>query len=77
MPKEVAARTKRKPAKMEKKLTNFRFEPELLEELDAARYALGKPSLANLVRDALRCYLEEHADEIRAWRRMRSRHAGA
>ena len=36
------------------KLTNFRLPLGLLEDLDDARFALGKDTLAELVRGALR-----------------------
>jgi metal-responsive CopG/Arc/MetJ family transcriptional regulator len=60
----------------EMKLANFRLPMSLLERLPEAQHALGKPSVAELVRDALRTYLEENDPAIRAYRRLRERHGG-
>jgi metal-responsive CopG/Arc/MetJ family transcriptional regulator len=60
----------------ETKLTNFRFPKSLLEELDDARHALAKQSVAHLVRDALRDYLDRHEVVIRAVRQAREKHGG-
>jgi Arc/MetJ-type ribon-helix-helix transcriptional regulator len=57
-------------------LTNFRFPRSLLDELEEARFALRKPSLAELVREALRDYLERHDSAIRAVARAREKHLG-
>ncbi len=56
-----------------RKLTNFRLEPELLAEIQEARHALAKPTLSDLVRDALRRYLDENSRAIRSYRRLRKR----
>jgi len=39
-------------------LTNFRFSRSLLDEIEAAKHALGLPSAAEVVRKALAAYLE-------------------
>jgi Arc/MetJ-type ribon-helix-helix transcriptional regulator len=56
------------------KLTNFRFPQSFLDELDEARSALRKPSLAELVREALRDYLARHRSMIEAVKRARERY---
>jgi predicted DNA-binding protein len=57
------------------KLANFRLPTSLLKELAVAQHALGKSSLADLVREALRKYLEENEAAIRAYKRLRDRHS--
>ena len=56
------------------KLTNFRLPLELLKDLDDARFALGEDTLAELVRGALRKYVDENAAAVQAYRRLRRRH---
>ena len=58
----------------ELKLTNFRLPVSLLEELDDARFALGKSTLAELVREALRKYLDENAVAVQEYRKFRKKH---
>lgn len=58
------------------RLTNFRFPKTLLDEMEEARFALEKASLAELVRDALRDYLTKHRPVIDAVRRAKAKHGG-
>ena len=46
-------------------LTNFRFSRSLLDQIQAARHALGLPSTAEVVRKALAAYLEANETAIR------------
>jgi Arc/MetJ-type ribon-helix-helix transcriptional regulator len=56
------------------KLTNFRLPTSMLDELDDARHALAKQSVAHLVRDALREYLDRNQAVIEDVRKARERH---
>ena len=58
----------------ELKLANFRMPISLLAELEEARFALGKSTLADLVRQALRDYLVANAEPIKAYRKLRAKH---
>jgi metal-responsive CopG/Arc/MetJ family transcriptional regulator len=58
----------------ELKLANFRMPVSLLAELDEARFALGKATIAELVRQALRAYLDANAEPIKAYRKLREKH---
>jgi Arc/MetJ-type ribon-helix-helix transcriptional regulator len=60
----------------ETRLTNFRLSKSLLDELDVARHALAKQSVAHLVRDALRDYLDRHEAAIRRVREERDKRGG-
>jgi hypothetical protein len=44
-------------------LTNFRFSRSLLDEIEAAKHALGLPSTVEVVRKALAAFLD--ANELR------------
>jgi hypothetical protein len=55
-------------------LTNFRFPRSLLDEIDAAKHALGLPSIAEVVRKALAAYLEANGSAIRDYKRLREKH---
>jgi Arc/MetJ-type ribon-helix-helix transcriptional regulator len=55
-------------------LTNFRFPRSLLDEIEFARHALQKPSIAEVVREALRTYLEANELAIRDYKRLREKH---
>ena len=57
-------------------LTNFRFPRSLLDEIELARHALQKPSIAEVVREALRAYLEANESAIRDYKRLREKHGG-
>jgi len=58
----------------EMKLTNFRLPKSMLDELDDARHALAKQSVAHLVRDALREYLDRNQAVIEDVRKAREKH---
>jgi Arc/MetJ-type ribon-helix-helix transcriptional regulator len=58
----------------EMKLTNFRLPKSLLGELDDARHALAKQSVAHLVRDALREFLDRNRVVIQDVKRAREKH---
>ena len=58
----------------EVKLTNFRFPKSLLDELEDARYALAKRSVADLVRHALREFLDRNRKVIQAVKQARVKH---
>ena len=60
----------------EMKLTNYRFPTSLLRELEDARHALAKPSVAHLVREALRDFLDRNQKLIQAVRQAREKHSG-
>jgi Arc/MetJ-type ribon-helix-helix transcriptional regulator len=55
-------------------LTNFRFPRSLLDDIDAAKHALGLPSTAEVVRKALNAYLEANESAIRDYKRLREKH---
>ncbi len=55
------------------KLTNVRLNAELLQEMHEARHALAKPTISDLVRDALRQYLDANAKAIDSYRKLRKR----
>jgi hypothetical protein len=54
-------------------LVNFRVPKKLLDELEATRSALGKPTLVELVRQALGDYVERHRGVVVAVRKVRER----
>jgi hypothetical protein len=58
------------------KQTSFRLPKALLAELDVARWALAKQSVAHLVRDALRDFLDRHEAAIRPIREERDKRGG-
>ena len=58
-------------------LTNFRFSRSLLDQIQAARHALGLPSTAEVVRKALAAYLEANEAAIRDYKRLREKHGPA
>lgn len=51
------------------RLINFRFPVTLVAELDEAKSWLQKASVSELVREAIREYLERHEAELSAHRR--------
>jgi Arc/MetJ-type ribon-helix-helix transcriptional regulator len=55
-------------------LTNFRFPRSLLDDIEAAKHALGLPSVAEVVRKALNAYLEVNGAAIRDYKRLREKH---
>ena len=55
-------------------LTNFRFSRSLLDEIEAAKHALGLPSTAEVVRKALAVFLEANQAAIRDYKRLREKH---
>jgi len=55
-------------------LANFRFPRSLLDEIEAAKHALGLPSVAEVVRKALAAYLEANGSAIRDYKRLREKH---
>ena len=55
-------------------LTNFRFSRSLLDDIEAAKHALGLPSTAEVVRKALAAYLEANEAAIRDYKRLREKH---
>jgi hypothetical protein len=57
-------------------LTNFRISKKLLDELEETRSALGKPTLVELVRQALGDYVERHRGVVSAVRKAREREGG-
>ena len=54
-------------------LTNFRIPKKLLDELEETRSALGKPTLVELIRQALGDYVERHRGMVSAVRKVRER----
>jgi metal-responsive CopG/Arc/MetJ family transcriptional regulator len=58
------------------KQTSVRLPKSLLDELDVARHALSKLSVAHLIRDALRDYLDRHEPAIRPVREERDKRGG-
>jgi hypothetical protein len=58
-------------------LTNFRFSRSLLDDIEAAKHALGLPSTAEVVRKALAAYLEVNGSAIRDYKRLREKHGTA
>ncbi|MGH7859022.1 MAG: hypothetical protein ACREQY_16975 [Candidatus Binatia bacterium] len=58
----------------EMQLIHLRVPKSLAAELEEAQHALGKASLADLAREALRRYLDENEATIKAYRRLRERH---
>lgn len=57
-------------------LTNFRLPARLIEDLEACFHALGRRSVSDLVREALREFLDKHARAIHAYRRFRKNQNG-
>jgi metal-responsive CopG/Arc/MetJ family transcriptional regulator len=57
-------------------LTNFRIPKKLLDELEETRSALGKPTLVELVRQALRDYVEGQRGVVSAVKKAREREGG-
>jgi hypothetical protein len=55
-------------------LANFRFSRSLLDEIEAAKHALGLPSTAEVVRKALAAYLDANGSAIRDYKRLREKH---
>jgi hypothetical protein len=55
-------------------LTNFRFPRSLLDDIEAAKHALGLPSTAEVVRKALNAYLDANGAVIRDYKRLREKH---
>jgi hypothetical protein len=55
-------------------LTNFRFSRSLLDEIEAAKHALGLPSTAEVVRKALAVFLKANEAAIRDYKRLREKH---
>jgi Arc/MetJ-type ribon-helix-helix transcriptional regulator len=58
----------------EMQLIHLRIPKSLVEEVTTARHALEKSSVADLVRDALREYLDKHHGVIDAVRRAKEKH---
>jgi metal-responsive CopG/Arc/MetJ family transcriptional regulator len=57
-------------------LTNFRLPKKLVEELEETRSALGKPTIVELVRQALGDFVERHRGVVSAVRKARERQGG-
>jgi metal-responsive CopG/Arc/MetJ family transcriptional regulator len=55
-------------------LIHLRIPKSLVDEVNSAKHALEKSSVADLVRDALRDYLDKHRGLIDAVRRAKERH---
>jgi metal-responsive CopG/Arc/MetJ family transcriptional regulator len=55
-------------------LIHLRVPKSMVEEVTAAQHALEKSSVAELVRDALRDYLDKHRTVIDAVRRAKEKH---
>jgi metal-responsive CopG/Arc/MetJ family transcriptional regulator len=55
-------------------LTNFRLPEKLLEDLEEVRSGLGRPTLVEVVREALKEYVEAKQPLIRAVKKARGRH---
>jgi metal-responsive CopG/Arc/MetJ family transcriptional regulator len=55
-------------------LIHLRLPKSLVQEVRSAKHALEKSSIADLVRDALRAYLDKHRVMIEAVRRAKERH---
>ena len=55
-------------------LLHLRFPRSMVDEMELARHALEKPSLVEMVRDAVRAYLDANESAIRAFKRLRERH---
>jgi metal-responsive CopG/Arc/MetJ family transcriptional regulator len=58
----------------EMQLIHLRIPKSLVEEVTSAKHALEKSSAADLIRDALRDYLDKHRGLIDAVRRAKERH---
>jgi metal-responsive CopG/Arc/MetJ family transcriptional regulator len=58
----------------EMQLIHLRVPRSLVEEVTTAQHALEKSSVAELVRDALRDYLDKHRTVIEAVRRVKEKH---
>jgi Arc/MetJ-type ribon-helix-helix transcriptional regulator len=58
----------------ETQLIHLRFPKSMVEDMDAARHALEKPSVAELIRAAVQAYLDANAPVIKAFRRVREKH---
>jgi metal-responsive CopG/Arc/MetJ family transcriptional regulator len=55
-------------------LIHLRIPKSLVDEVTSAKHALEKSSVAELVRDALRDYLDKHRTVIEAVRRAKDKH---
>jgi metal-responsive CopG/Arc/MetJ family transcriptional regulator len=59
----------------EMQLVHLRIPKSLATDLEDTQHALGRPSIAELVRDALRAYVEGNSAALKAYRRLKERHA--
>jgi hypothetical protein len=58
-------------------LTNFRLSRSLLDDIEAAKHALGLASTAEVVRKALAAFLDANEAAIRDYKRLREKHGGS
>ena len=60
----------------ESQLLHVRLPQSVMREVEDARFALGKQSAAELIRDAVNEYLKRRNAAIADYRRLRERHGG-
>jgi hypothetical protein len=58
-------------------LTNFRLSRSLLDDIEAAKHALGLASTAEVVRKALAAFLDANEAASRDYKRLREKHGGS